>query len=728
MGEIKNLEKEYLDYLEIEKNRSPKTRENYRRYLDDFIKTTGIKNPSLISEKVVRDYRMDLARRDIKKITQSYYIIGLRNFLKYLIKRDIETLSPDKVELPKVNRRDIEMLRYEELERLLKAPEGNTLRAKRDRAILETLFSTGLRVSELCSLNRYIDLERGELSVRGKREKVRVVFFSNRAKETIKKYLEAREDTEEALFVSLTKQGKVIGRITPRSVQRMVDWAAKKAGIARSNVSPHTLRHCLHPETLISSPTNIIFAKDLYRKNDYVVSFDFKNFYFLKGEIIGKEEHSSPKIFLIKAGGYDLKCSPKHRLFTIGEEGIKEIMVKDLKVGNYIAGVNKIEITNRRKKRQRYDFLNDKFWRFLGYVLGDGVASERRRGITVADKDVKKINFYKELLESLNYKPTITKSTNSRGINLNLYSKELVKKVRDFGMDTKGRDTRVPKAIFEANEKEIRQFIAGFYDAEGNEGTGGIKMFSSSKLLLQEIQMLLLTLGISARLYTRKRKVKLPSSGKVIKNTTYILQIIRRTDQDKFLRQIPTLKDVSRSLSPYNIDDKIPVRPLLKSIYDDMGKGRWSSLGKKIKKEEHIDIYRYVGSTTKIIPTRGTVRKIIKYIKNSGCSGRKIEILEKIAGDKNIKWLRVGKIKEEKYRGVVYDFTIKPQETLVTNGIISHNSFATDLLMNGADLRSVQELLGHSDISTTQIYTHLTNKDLREIHDAFHGRRRKGLK
>ncbi|MFO8113006.1 MAG: tyrosine-type recombinase/integrase [Desulfosalsimonadaceae bacterium] len=211
MAEIKDLEKEYLDYLEIEKNRSPKTRENYKRYLDDFIKTTSVKDASLITEKIIRDYRINLARRGIKKITQSYYIIGLRNFLKYLVKRDITTLSPDKVELPKISRRDIEMLKYEELERLLNAPEENTLRAKRDRAILETLFSTGLRVSELCSLNRYIDLERGELSVRGKREKVRVVFFSNRAKKAIKEYLEAREDAEEALFISLSKQGKVIG-------------------------------------------------------------------------------------------------------------------------------------------------------------------------------------------------------------------------------------------------------------------------------------------------------------------------------------------------------------------------------------------------------------------------------------------------------------------------------------------------------------------------------------
>jgi len=252
MDKIKELEKEYLDYLEIEKNRSPKTRDNYRRYLDDFIKTTEVKKPEDITESVVREYRIKLARRNIKKITQSYYIIGLRNFLKYLIKRDIETLSPDKVELPKVSRRDIELLEYDELIRLLEAPEGNSLRALRDRAILETLFSTGLRVSELCKLDRYINLERGEMSVRGKGDKVRVVFISDRAKKAINQYLKVREDTEEALFVSLTRQGKVIGQITPRSVQRLVDRMARKAGIIKSSVTPHTLRHSFATDLLIN--------------------------------------------------------------------------------------------------------------------------------------------------------------------------------------------------------------------------------------------------------------------------------------------------------------------------------------------------------------------------------------------------------------------------------------------------------------------------------------------
>ena len=168
MREIEKLLKEYLDYLEIEKNRSVKTRTAYGRYLRDFISTTEIQRVSDITQDVVREYRINLARRDIKKITQSYYVIALRNFLKYLIRRNIEVLSPETIELPKISRRDIEILDYKELERLLSAPQGAHIRPLRDKAILEMLFSTGLRVSELCGLDRYIDIERGEFSVRGK--------------------------------------------------------------------------------------------------------------------------------------------------------------------------------------------------------------------------------------------------------------------------------------------------------------------------------------------------------------------------------------------------------------------------------------------------------------------------------------------------------------------------------------------------------------------------------
>tara|TARA_Y100000310_G_scaffold235736_1_gene238915 strand:+ start:2548 stop:3432 length:885 start_codon:yes stop_codon:yes gene_type:complete len=251
MKPIEKLLDDYLSYLEIEKNRSLKTRENYERYLRIFLKDTGVSRAEGITETVVRKFRLGLARKDLKKITQNYYIIALRNFLRFLIRRGVKTISPDVVELPRVSRREIETLDYEELERLLKASDGGSLRALRDKAILETLFSTGLRVSELCALPRTLDLKRGETTIRGKGEKLRIVFFSSRARESIKKFLDKRGDVEEYLFVSLSKSGKVIGRIQPRTVQRLVDRYARKAGISKK-VHPHLLRHSFATDLLIN--------------------------------------------------------------------------------------------------------------------------------------------------------------------------------------------------------------------------------------------------------------------------------------------------------------------------------------------------------------------------------------------------------------------------------------------------------------------------------------------
>lgn len=249
MTELKQYIREYLGYLEIERNRSVKTRENYTRYLSVFVELAAPRTPKDITAEMVRMFRVALARRGIKKITQSYYVIALRNFLRYLVKRDVPSLPPDSIELPKIARRDIEVLDYSELERLLTAPKEKTLRDLRDRAVLETLFSTGLRVSELCSLSRYLDLGRGELSVRGKGEKVRVVFFSPRARTAIGAYLKARPDTDDALFVSISKTGTIVGRITSRAVERLVERAARVAGIPKQ-VHPHQLRHSFATDLL----------------------------------------------------------------------------------------------------------------------------------------------------------------------------------------------------------------------------------------------------------------------------------------------------------------------------------------------------------------------------------------------------------------------------------------------------------------------------------------------
>lgn len=257
MADIKQLLKEYLDYLEIEKNRSPRTRENYGRYLTTFFASQNIQDVKDLTPERVRSFRLALARKNLKKLTQAYYVIAIRNFLKHLIKRDYDVVAPEKIELPKLPQRQIEIIDSEDLERLLEAPlqqaqgKPSDLRALRDRAILELLFSTGLRLSELCKLARYERFKKGELTVRGKGEKLRLVFISDTAQKAIKDYLDRRPDTEEKLFVSLNKNGEVIGPITPRAVQRLVERYAQKAGITK-RITPHGIRHLFATDLLMN--------------------------------------------------------------------------------------------------------------------------------------------------------------------------------------------------------------------------------------------------------------------------------------------------------------------------------------------------------------------------------------------------------------------------------------------------------------------------------------------
>lgn len=254
MKSLKDLLKEYLEYLEIEKGRSLLTIRNYKHYLSDFFNFAKIENPKDINDDLIRRFRICLNRRqvkdkqELKRKTQNYYLIALRGFLKYLARRDIESLPAEKIELAKTESREIEIISDEELERLLlPAPEENSLKSVRDKAILETLFSTGLRVSELCRLNREnIDFKKGEFSVRGKGDKVRLVFLSETAKQAIKKYLDKRTDIEEALFVNLNKNPS---RLTSRSIERIIKLCAAKAGISKK-LTPHGLRHLFATDLL----------------------------------------------------------------------------------------------------------------------------------------------------------------------------------------------------------------------------------------------------------------------------------------------------------------------------------------------------------------------------------------------------------------------------------------------------------------------------------------------
>jgi site-specific recombinase XerD len=254
--DLKALKTQFLEYLEIEKGRSLKTVENYDRYLTRFLAHTKVTAPSKLTEQLVREFRLWLNRQpgtsgDMKKKTQNYYLIALRAFLKYMRKQGIESLSPERIELAKVGGRDLDLITADELNRLMKGPAGDSLLALRDRAILELLFSTGLRVSELCSLNADIDLTRDEFSVRGKGDKIRVVFLSSSAKKAIGEYLKARGDMGNALFAGYGKatKGKDASRLTPRSVERIVKRYAVKAGITRK-VTPHVIRHSFATDLL----------------------------------------------------------------------------------------------------------------------------------------------------------------------------------------------------------------------------------------------------------------------------------------------------------------------------------------------------------------------------------------------------------------------------------------------------------------------------------------------
>ncbi len=218
--ELNNYITDFLEYCEIGKNQSQKTIRNYDHYLrrfSSFAQGKGIKNPKNINLELIKSYRLYLNRlidkndRSLKLITQNYHLIALRAFLKYLIKQDTETLAPEKIELPKIPMRQVEFLEDGELKRLFDAikEEANELLRLRDDAVLKLLFSTGLRVSELTSLKKeQVNLKRGEFTVRGKGNKLRLVFLSNDAIEALKKYIEKRDDNSKALFVAHSKIGK----------------------------------------------------------------------------------------------------------------------------------------------------------------------------------------------------------------------------------------------------------------------------------------------------------------------------------------------------------------------------------------------------------------------------------------------------------------------------------------------------------------------------------------
>ncbi len=263
MANLQNLKTDFLTYMEVEKNRSQKTIENYDHYLTRFLAWAGVTDPKKITNELVKQYRVYLNRPGkksgelLKRSTQNYHVIALRAFLKYLAKQDIETLAAEKIELPKATQRQVEFLEADEVESLLKQPNVTNMQGMRDRALLELLFSTGLRVSEIANLNiNQINLGKDEFTVRGKGDKLRIVFISPDARTWVKRYLDKRHDSDEALFIRYDrgrakrmKSDDEDIRLTPRSIQRIVKHYAAKAGITK-DITPHTLRHSFATDLL----------------------------------------------------------------------------------------------------------------------------------------------------------------------------------------------------------------------------------------------------------------------------------------------------------------------------------------------------------------------------------------------------------------------------------------------------------------------------------------------
>lgn len=263
-SKLSSLIHRFLEHVEVGRQQSPKTLENYNHYLGRFLKWHGDKNPTSISLDTIHKYRLYLNRysdeqgRTLGPKTQNYHLIALRAFLKYLSRNDIPSLAPEKIELGKTPQRSVEFLTREEVERLVQGVDLAKDSGFRDRAILETLFSTGLRVSELRNLNReQVDLKRKEFMVRGKGSKPRIVFLSDRCVEWLEKYLKTRTDNWKPLFINARRSRKEDNmdldekrRLSAVSIQNIVRRAARQAGIIKK-VTPHTIRH--------SFATNLLF-------------------------------------------------------------------------------------------------------------------------------------------------------------------------------------------------------------------------------------------------------------------------------------------------------------------------------------------------------------------------------------------------------------------------------------------------------------------------------------
>jgi len=678
MEQLKKLETE----LKL-RGFSDRTVSSYLFWNEKFLESAG-KAPDQVSEEDVKNY---IAKKMSEKLSPKSVILiraALKFFYDEVLKKGIVNLKS-----PKISRKLPVVLTRDETKRLIDSVEN-----KKHQLIVKLLYSSGLRLSELTNL-KVGDIELNENIgwVRsGKGGKDRMFIISIKLVSDLKDFVKGKKEFD---FIFSGREGKM----SDRNVQKIVSAAASRAGIEKP-VHVHTLRHCLCKNTKIFTEQGITTAEKINPHS--LMAFNFKDMCIEKVGNVLKTSHMADRVLEIHADGYQIRCTPEHRLFTITENGIEAIEAGRIKVGNFVAGVKEIKISGTKK----YD---TGFWRFMGYALGDGFINERRRGLFIFEKNLDLLNFYSNLCQALFGKmPIVRKNKNSNSYSLSLYSKKHLQMFKEFGLGIKSKMRQIPADLFYSTEDEIREFIAGYYDAEGN--TGSIRLFSSSKEMLIGIQMLLLRLGIDSHLLERNRIVRLPQGG-MFKSLIYVLHVLHRPDQLKFMELVNTKKKLK--CERRFVGEKIPVQPLIRKIRARhvTKKDRWHGYIEKFAREIGARTTRY----EKLAPTRETLSKLIELFREIGENGKDLGILEKLQCDKNLKWLRVKKTIQSVGEDMVYDFSVPKLENLITNGIISHNSFATHLLESGENIRKIQELLGHSNLSTTQIYTHVSTEELKKV-------------
>jgi len=683
---FENLLKELRQELIIE-GYSSKTLKMYLLYCGEMLYHIN-KPVESIEKRDVVDYLASKKEAGCANSTLSLAHAAM----EYMFKRHLKMNVLEDIKIPKKAKTLPKVLTRDEIRALFE----NT-KFGRNRLMLQFMYGSGCRVSEVVKLKvEDLNFKEKTATIRGgKGNKDRFIILSKDWVHGVKKYLDKKKIKSEFVFSKKTNRKS----LTTDTVQRIVRKAAAKAGINK-RVTPHCLRHCLEANTRIFMRNRLCSAKELYeKKGGKIKSFDFEKMKLTDSNIITKTKHNTNEMLSIWADGYELVCSPEHKLFTITSQGIAETEAENLKTGQFLLGVKKVNFKGKK-------IFGAAFCRFLGYCLGDGVVSKSRRGVILFDKNISNLFIYQKILENEFGKKAFirdVKGTNSK--QLIFYSKKLVDYLRKIGFDKRSKYKRVPKMLFGATKEEIEQFLAGFYDAEGNEGS--IRFFSSSKDLLKDVQMLLLSFGIDSHLNKRNRTVRLPQ-GNLFNSTIFTLGVLHKPDQEKFVKQISTFKKLG-VLNDFQ-GEKTPANVIFKELFKIFKKEKPGFIY-KIQNNQGI---KHLARYSMLNPTKNTVLKIVKEMKKENYLPEYSKLLTELSKP-NIKWLKIKKIEKIKETSKIFDFGVAKTHTLITDGFVSHNSYATHLLEAGTNIRYIQSLLGHSSLNTTQVYTNVASEQLKKI-------------